>query len=474
MATFEWSGARRSAIERAVDRARETKQRQIVAIGFEAREEDLLDRFVASDEPDAFYWEERSEAFSILALGRIAEVATTGRDRFGAAAREAQALFGCVSRSDDSSEPLLVGGFGFYEGGVEAESEWSRLGSGRLLLPELSFVRREGTLRITACASVGVDESIEACVARFDALYTRASARIAVRQTSDPALESHEGFGPEIRVRADRPHSRYTAQVENALEAIEAGKVEKLVLARSLEVHSDRDFDRRHFFDVLRTLYPSCALAIVREGEDTFVSATPERLVRLRGDRVETAAVAGSAPRGRNREEEEHFSGDLLGSAKEREEHEVVKRAVRGALFDLCGELEGPSEPVLLKLEGIQHLETPLEGRLSDASVASTHLLDLVGRLHPTPAVAGAPRDASIDWLERFEGLDRGWYAGPVGYVDGEGRGEFRVALRSARLGARDARLFAGAGIVPGSDPLRELVETRLKLRALLAPLTEI
>jgi len=101
-------------------------------------------------------------------------------------------------------------------------------------------------------------------------------------------------------------------------------------------------------------------------------------------------------------------------------------------------------------------------------------VLDLVGRLHPTAAVGGAPSETALDWLEHFEALDRGWYAGPVGYVDGRGDGEFRVALRSALLRGRSARLFAGAGIVAGSDPSQELAETRLKLRALLAPLTEI
>ncbi|MDP6979756.1 MAG: isochorismate synthase [Myxococcota bacterium] len=461
----------RAMAERCVTAARETATTRYATASFDIRDEDLLNRFVASDDSDAFYWEEPEKGFALLGLGRVAEVVAGGRDRFADAALDARELF---ARTHGMKAPSLVGGFAFYEGEVEAESEWSGLGSGRLLLPALSFVRSAEGLRATACCAVEPGDTTEQCLDALARQHARAAERVAALRSMDLDGEFADAPGPEIRVRADRPHRRYTSQVEFALDAIEAGKVEKLVLARSLQVHSDRDFDRRHFFDALRTTYPTCALAIVRQGDDTFVSATPERLVRLTGDRVETVAVAGSAARGRNPDEEARLSRDLLGSAKEREEHEVVKRAIRGALADVCGEIAGPSEPSLLKLEGIQHLETPLVGALSGDDPAAMHVLDLVGRLHPTPAVAGAPRGASVDWLERFERLDRGWYAGPVGYVDAEGRGEFRVALRSARLGARDARLFAGAGIVPGSDPERELAETRLKLRALLAPLTEI
>ncbi len=461
----------RQMAERCVAAALETATTQYATACFDIRDEDLLDRFVASDDCDAFYWEEPEEGFALLGLGRVAEVAGAGRDRFATAALDSRALF---ARTHGVDAPRLVGGFAFYEGEVETESEWSGLGPGRLLLPALTFVRSEEGLCATACCAVEPGDSLEQCLDALSLLRARAAERIAALRSMDLDGEFADSPGPEIRVRADRPHRRYTSQVELALDAIEAGKVEKLVLARSLQVHSDRNFDRKHFFDALRSTYPSCALAIVRQGDDTFVSATPERLVRLTGDHVETVAVAGSAPRGRNPKEETRLSRDLLGSAKEREEHEVVKRAIRSALADVCGEIAGPSEPSLLKLEGIQHLETPLVGTLLGKEPDAMHVLDLVGRLHPTPAVAGAPRGASVDWLERFERLDRGWYAGPVGYVDAAGRGEFRVALRSARLGARDARLFAGAGIVPGSDPVRELAETRLKLRALLAPLTEI
>jgi len=296
--------------------------------------------------------------------------------------------------------------------------------------------------------------------------------------------------GPEIRVRSDRTHGQYCAQVAAAVEAIGAGKIEKVVLARSLVVSASAGFELPSFLRSLREAYPSCAVIALRQGADCFVSASPERLVRLSDGRVETAAVAGSAPRGRSPHEEEQLSSQLLASQKERLEHDVVKSAIKAALEPCCTALEGPADPELLKLEGIQHLSTPLVGEIrvdseenmkdnmkdktrKDGCEVPT-ILDLVSRLHPTPAVCGAPTSIARDWLTQFEALDRGWYAGPIGYLDAHGDGEFRVALRAALLQGKRAHLYAGAGIVAASRPEYELAETRLKLRALLAPLTEI
>jgi len=220
----------------------------------------------------------------------------------------------------------------------------------------------------------------------------------------------------------------------------------------------------------------------VGRGEATWLGASPERLVRLHAADVRTGALAGSAPRGRTPEDDARLGEALRASEKERAEHAAVVQAIRGALDGVCGELDGPETPGLMKIEGIQHLETPLRGQLLPDALPTTGVLELLARLHPTPAVGGLPRLAALDWIRRFEGLERGWYAGPVGFVDASGGGEFWVSLRSGLIrnpeahapAAAHARLFGGAGIVQGSVPARELAETRLKLRAMLAPLTEI
>ncbi len=314
----------------------------------------------------------------------------------------------------------------------------------------------------------------------------------------DPGSESADWLaspeswesGPEYRVRSDRSHAVFRAQVEDALAAFARGSLSKVVLARSLSVDHDGEVDLIAFLARLRALYPTCTLVAMGRGADTFLAATPETLVRVREGRVETAALAGSAPRGRTPAEDEVLARGLLENPKERAEHAHVVEAIRAVLEGSCEAVEIPEAPVLRQLFGIQHLETPIRARLpaartkGDARSPSVDALGLVDALHPTPAVCGVPRPAAQAWLARSEGLDRGWYAAPIGWLDTQGGGDFRVALRSAlirnglaedgRFGSSRALLFAGAGLVEGSDPERELVETRIKLRALLAPLTEI
>ncbi len=492
--SFETIRASSEQVREAIDACRADALRcgrtKWLAVRWRCSTRDLLADFIEASDEDAFYWEEPSRGIAILGLGRCTVVASHGPKRFTEASAASSELFGDLVVLDlpgshratttvaDCRGPLLMGGFSFSDREIEPGSEWEAFGSGRMVLPALSIVMRSGELDVARTIRVNPESDSNTILNDLCSPWPVSrglSAKVTkVTPESIAAKPRRSTEGPEIRVRADREHGRYVAQVESALDAIEAGKFEKVVIARSVRVDADRPFDLATFLRSLRTLYPSCALVAVHERGDLFVSASPERLVALDGDRVSAAAIAGSAPRGRRPEEEERYGRALLSSDKERLEHEVVKRAICAALAEPCGRLDGPNEPRLLKLEGIQHLESPLHGRLRPGRPEPKSVLDLVGRLHPTPAVGGAPSAVAVDWLDHFELLDRGWYAGPIGYLDAKGDGEFRVALRSALIRGASARLFAGAGIVAASDPQAELAETRLKLRALLAPLTEI
>jgi isochorismate synthase len=191
-----------------------------------------------------------------------------------------------------------------------------------------------------------------------------------------------------------------------------------------------------------------------------FAGASPERLVRIDGREVRASGLAGSAPRGKTADEDAAIAAALLANAKEREEHAMVRRALLADLAELCDDVVAPAEPSLFTLPHVHHLHTALSARLR----AGHSLLDLVARLHPTPAVGGAPRDAALQFIREHEGLDRGWYAAPIGWI-GRDHGELAVALRSALVRGREAWLFAGSGVVADSDPAREYAETMLKLR---------
>ncbi len=458
-----------AALAAAAGRARATGRTQWIGLPARIVLDDALGLFAASSAGDRFLLERPCQGLQVLGLGAQRALAADGASRFEKTATEARAV------AEDShtvqpdprppAPPLLMGGFAFADDG--ARGEWSAFGAARLILPELSSIRREGVGTTVVWQAFEPGDEPERVARQGDERVSRwqTIARAAARPPAEPGATA-----PEFHARSLAPHRVYTELVAEALRAIAGGAFQKVVTARSVELARSGGFDAAHVVDGLRRSHPSCtSFAVAREGA-AFVGATPELLVRLAGRAVETAAVAGSAPRGRSPEEDRRLGRALAESRKEQQEHALVVRAVQDALSALCDTIAAAETPRLLRLEGIQHLETPLSARLR----GDRSLLDLVARLHPTPAVGGAPRTRALDWLEQHEALERGWYAGPVGFVDTEGGGEFCVALRCALLQGEMARLYAGAGIVAGSEPAAELRETQLKLRAMLGALVEL
>jgi len=259
------------------------------------------------------------------------------------------------------------------------------------------------------------------------------------------------------------PDVAWLEAVAEALERIGSGAVEKVVLARDYAVWSKARLDPRRLLTNLNSRFDECFTFLI-EG---LVGASPELLARKHGRRVESVALAGSAPRGRDHFDDELLGKELMTSDKNLREHEMTAASVGRVLGEYCERLARDAQPQLLRLENVQHLATQFHGVLGP----DTGLLDLVSRLHPTAAVGGVPTQAALELIRELEGMDRERYAGPVGWVDARGDGEFAIALRCAELSGARARLFAGAGIVAGSLPEVELEETRLKLLAMLAAL---
>jgi len=272
-----------------------------------------------------------------------------------------------------------------------------------------------------------------------------------------------------LLVRDVLPPPEWQAIVTSARDDVRDGHLEKVVLAREVRAQSAAPFDPLPALVQLRTDYPSCFSFAVARGEHCFLGASPERLVRLRDGLVSTMCLAGSIARGATDGEDRRLGNVLLTSAKERAEHEIVVRGLREGLAELCEDLAPVSTPVLLKVRNVQHLLTTLVGKVSSGRT----ILDLVERLHPTPAVGGFPRQAALALIRERERLERGWYGGPVGWLDACGEGEFTVAIRSALLRGTHASLFAGCGIVADSDPAEEYAESCLKLRPMLSALGE-
>jgi menaquinone-specific isochorismate synthase len=285
----------------------------------------------------------------------------------------------------------------------------------------------------------------------------------AVLFDEDPPLVLPES----VTVTATQSAAEWCSAVEAGRDAVRAGHLRKVVLARELVVECDRPIDQLGVLRRLAAAFPGCMLASV-EG---FVGASPETLVARHGDVVRSHPLAGTAPRGGDPSTDARLAAGLLASAKDRAEHQVTIDFVHDTLLPWCSFLDEEAEPSIVGVANVQHLGTMVEGRLSDPWPS---VLELVEALHPTPAVAGDPRDDALDLIRKLEPGDRGRYAGPVGWVDGAGNGRWAVGIRSAEISGSSARLWAGVGIVADSDPVLELEETRAKAQAMLGALVRL
>jgi menaquinone-specific isochorismate synthase len=256
------------------------------------------------------------------------------------------------------------------------------------------------------------------------------------------------------------PAPQWEQAVAAAVAAIKAGRLRKVVLARDLYATAEQPIDPRILLRRLAARYPECYTFAC----DGMVGATPELLIQQTGREVSALVLAGTTPRGGDPAEDDALGAELLASAKNTEEHSYAVASMRDALGPLCDTLDVEARPALLKLPNLQHLGTRVRGTLAPTGTPRSALA-LAAVVHPTAAVCGTPTGAAFELIRELEHMDRERYAGPVGWVDAEGNGEWGIALRCAQLSGRSARLFAGCGIVAGSDPAAELAEAQVKFR---------
>ena len=299
------------------------------------------------------------------------------------------------------------------------------------------------------------------------AIVERLAARAeSLRNEPMPMLDPHPV--EKARVASAAPPEHFEAAIVRATERMAAGDLTKVVLAREVRVHAPSVIDPAPIYDGLRTGFPACFVYLVGTPELSFIGASPELLVRRDGQRAQTVALAGTRRRSADPSVDRHLGEQLLSSPKDREEQAIVTRRIEQNLKPVALWITAADEPVLVKVHNVQHLATPIRAQLKEPISA----IELAGLLHPTPAVGGEPREKALPLIPALEGLDRGWYAGPVGWTDLSEDGEFCVALRCALLRDRVAHLYAGEGIVIDSDPAQELEANEAKLQALLPLLT--
>lgn len=397
------------------------------------------------------YWarpvqQERRFGFGRALWREVAEPA-----QLAAVQREVARAWRWLDRAGAGMAPAAFTGFAFAPA-APMSGPWAGLPGLWYCLPALQLHCREE--RYTLAFTTGA-RTLDTAMAEWECQAARLrEAMTAVVPPSRPTA-----IHPVEEVPAA---GHWMDAVTAALAAIESGTLEKVVLARRVRCRVGQTPDSRRLSALLEHLYPGCGHFIVQMAGRIFAAATPERLLACRAGWVSADAVGGTAP-SCDTDDRGAVAAALLAGAKSQHEHDLVVKGVRQAMEDVCSELRIPARPALLPLRHLQHLWTEIRGKLHPG----VGLLDLAARLHPTPAVNGTPAAAARDWIAAREGLARGWYSGAGGWVDANGDGELSVLLRCALWQGRDVDLYAGAGIVAGSDPAAELAETELKLAVL-------
>ncbi len=367
----------------------------------------------------------------------------------------------CSRGVPDTLHAVAIGGFAFRRD-RQPGPPWAGFPPVLLRVPRVSLVRKGETSTAVLATLASEAEAAEVVRARL----VEAMSLLELGPGSFTAPQARR-----IAITSPRSAGNWQATVSEAASRLAAGTAEKVVLAREVLAHADGAVPAGAVLHALRAAYPACLTFMVPGADGTaMVGATPELLIRRKGTRAVSRPMAGSAPRGRDPVEDQEFAQALRSSDKDQREHAVVVREVAHTLGQLAVSVSRPESPEVVAFSNIHHLATTITAELDPFDPAG--VLELCAAVHPTPAVAGFPRAIALELIDELEQMERGWYSGAVGWVDGELDGEFALALRCGLLWEDGARVFAGVGIMPDSDPAAELSETEMKLRPLLAALS--
>lgn len=459
-------------LREAQDRAIQTGRHILATFLLPAADIDPLHVYAAlagTGQSPRFYWERPAEQAALVGGGATMLIEASGPANFTTISNAwseimQDAVTGGADETIhyDENGPVCFAGFAF-DPLAPRTPLWAGFPDGLLILPRLSLRKRAHNTTLALNRLIAANDDIDQCADDMlrDLIHV---AVVHAHLTESPIKDNADG---DISFYTEElcPASVWKEIVAGAVNDIRRGDYKKVVLARGVRItRKEGPFDVNEALQRLRESYPTAHIFALQRGERVFIGATPEPLAYTRDGQLLTTALAGTAPRGETGDDDTRLGQELLNSPKNREEHAIVVEMIRDALSGLCAELEVAPDPRLLRLRNVQHLETPIRGQL----LPELSILDVVACLHPTPAVGGFPRETTLEKIRRDEQMDRGWYVGPIGWIDARGNGEFAVALRSALVHGNTATLFAGNGMVADSDPESEYAETCFKLEAML------
>ena len=414
-----------------------------------------------------FYWENPSKQEAVAAWGVAKSTDASSESRFAVAQKFISTCFKQIIRKGEQNltigKPSIFCSFSFFPASQKSHT----FSAATVFLPRFQIVKKNKNCSIVVNFPL-VDNRSEKAVTEEIANNLKnidwsSLSRIDLDRDGKTA-----NFRKQNGVAARTKNSDYfKSAVTSALSSIAVDEFSKIVIAHTTDIKSPAPYQVIESLNNLRELHPDCYIFSLANGKGQyFIGASPERLVSVQNRQLVTDALAGSAPRGNNTAEDLHQANLLLKSRKEKREHQAVSDFIMKRLRQL--DLKPQQLPLqLLKLSNIQHLWTPIYAHLP----ADIEPLEIVEQLHPTPAVAGVPTKLACEKIRHYEQFDRSLYAAPLGWVDEGGNCEFIVGIRSALIDGNSARLYAGAGIVSGSNPTKEFAEVQLKLESLLKAL---
>lgn len=413
-----------------------------------------------------YYWEKPIDEFSMAAGGEVTRIVSDGPDRFRYSSAKGKELIGQVHHASglthQNAVVHLLGGFSFYN--HTYSSHWDSFKAASFTLPEWCIIKEGKCTILTICVDLkeffDPNLKIEQLLNKLEDICNAEDYALKTSVLSESISPSDD----EI----EHAHDQWVETILKAKREIHQGTFNKVVLARELTLETPIEISDTFILNQLRTKYPDCYSFMIRQDDTaSFIGSTPERLASFTAHHVLTEGLAGSTSRGATASEDALLEYNLLHSSKDLEEHEIVLEAIEDHLARYSELVSHPKAPIVKKLSNVQHLYTPITATIREG-VSRTEVLK---NLHPTPAVGGFPRDEAVSFIQQEEAFDRGWYAGPIGWINANGIGEFAVAIRSGLISENEVRFFAGCGIVQDSDPEKEWEETNMKLIPMLSAL---
>lgn len=407
-----------------------------------------------------FYWESSQQHIAFAGIGNALEISGFGQHRFSQIERQVKDIFSTIEVLNAAVHPLalprIFGGFAFSENTL-SDYTWAGFDTALFVLPHYQLVSLDGEKWLTINVHVPVSELNPNTRAEIENALTERLANLR----NKPTATIQQSTATVTRMHFPMAYETWAANINQLTQRMKLGELEKVVLARMCEVTFAQNINIEGALHYLAEHYAECYRFLFEpQPYHAFLGATPELLVTVTSNQVQTMALAGSIRRGSTQNEDQQYATTLLHDPKERHEHQLVIDQIQSRLEDITTSLD-IAETGLYKLQNIQHLFTPICGTLKEPR----GVLPLVEHLHPTPALGGIPRDKAMQAIEDCEPFPRGWYASPIGWIDHQMDGQFAVAIRSAVCQHERAWLYAGAGIVAESQPSKEWDETNLKLR---------